>query len=284
MLELPPRARRIRVLDSDPGTGYGTTSACAENTRAPGLYPHQARNYLRVRGEYQIRKNVRCPASELPPRARRILGDKAMGLHPGGTTSACAENTVVLQDADTGESELPPRARRIRITIAWGCSSNGTTSACAENTSHQQSAPALPRNYLRVRGEYGSNALMGTYIVELPPRARRIPPVGVAVPISLGTTSACAENTRPRCGGRCPAWNYLRVRGEYSTAIRNGSYLPELPPRARRIQIKININKPLKGTTSACAENTSPMPHSRQPSRNYLRVRGEYKAFSLPST
>ena len=93
LLELPPRARRIRVLDSDPGTGYGTTSACAENTRAPGLYPHQARNYLRVRGEYQIRKNVRCPASELPPRARRILGDKAMGLHPGGTTSACAENT-----------------------------------------------------------------------------------------------------------------------------------------------------------------------------------------------
>ena len=214
-MELPPRARRIPRTTRKPSTCMGTTSACAENTRAPGLYPHQARNYLRVRGEYQIRKNVRCPASELPPRARRILGDKAMGLHPGGTTSACAENTVVLQDADTGESELPPRARRIRITIAWGCSSNGTTSACAENTSHQQSAPALPRNYLRVRGEYGSNALMGTYIVELPPRARRIRCGLWCFCRFRGTTSACAENTT--CGGSGANFlrNYLRVRGEY---------------------------------------------------------------------
>ena len=97
LLELPPRARRIPRTTRKPSTCMGTTSACAENTRAPGLYPHQARNYLRVRGEYQIRKNVRCPASELPPRARRILGDKAMGLHPGGTTSACAENTVTIR-------------------------------------------------------------------------------------------------------------------------------------------------------------------------------------------
>ena len=71
----------------------GTTSACAENTRAPGLYPHQARNYLRVRGEYQIRKNVRCPASELPPRARRILHNGESVANSIGTTSACAENT-----------------------------------------------------------------------------------------------------------------------------------------------------------------------------------------------
>ena len=155
LLELPPRARRIRVLDSDPGTGYGTTSACAENTTDDTETINMHGNYLRVRGEYQIRKNVRCPASELPPRARRILGDKAMGLHPGGTTSACAENT----------------RKGLLLRLRDG-------------------------NYLRVRGEYGMVAALCSTTRELPPRARRIPPVGVAVPISLGTTSACAENTR----------------------------------------------------------------------------------------
>ena len=153
-MELPPRARRIPRTTRKPSTCMGTTSACAENTRAPGLYPHQARNYLRVRGEYQIRKNVRCPASELPPRARRILGDKAMGLHPGGTTSACAENTVTIrvegfqhgnylrvrgeyghhQGRGLPAWELPPRARRIHVRGCCFVCVMGTTSACAENT------------------------------------------------------------------------------------------------------------------------------------------------------
>ncbi|EFM50318.1 hypothetical protein HMPREF0299_5844 [Corynebacterium matruchotii ATCC 14266] len=87
-----------------------------------------------MRGEYGHHQGRGLPAWELPPRARRIPASSKANDSTGGTTSACAENTVVLQDADTGESELPPRARRIRITIAWGCSSNGTTSACAENT------------------------------------------------------------------------------------------------------------------------------------------------------
>ena len=32
MWELPPRARRIRDTGMGGGTGFGTTSACAENT------------------------------------------------------------------------------------------------------------------------------------------------------------------------------------------------------------------------------------------------------------
>ena len=215
-MELPPRARRIPRTTRKPSTCMGTTSACAENTRAPGLYPHQARNYLRVRGEYQIRKNVRCPASELPPRARRIRSPSGSRASSMGTTSACAENTrkgllLRLRDGNylrvRGEygmvaalcsttRELPPRARRIHLINNQLRLFHGTTSACAENTSHQQSAPALPRNYLRVRGEYFSPRVWSSQRAELPPRARRIPPVGVAVPISLGTTSACAENTR----------------------------------------------------------------------------------------
>ena len=73
--ELPPRARRIRVLDSDPGTGYGTTSACAENTKGRGLGFDYRRNYLRVRGEYFVLDMDGWSLRELPPRARRIRYD-----------------------------------------------------------------------------------------------------------------------------------------------------------------------------------------------------------------
>ena len=51
------------------------------------------------------------------------------------------------------------------------------------------------RNYLRVRGEYliPGSKLPGER--ELPPRARRIPPMGLLDALNNGTTSACAENT-----------------------------------------------------------------------------------------
>ena len=73
-----------------------------------------------------------------------------------------------------------------------------------------------------------------------------------------------------------PGWNYLRVRGEYSLSHAPEILPVELPPRARRILLRLALVVLRSGTTSACAENTSPMPHSSQPSRNYLRVRGEY--------
>ena len=93
LLELPPRARRIRVLDSDPGTGYGTTSACAENTNCSVVAVLLSRNYLRVRGEYCAFTSVEPHGKELPPRARRILTVIKSCDSPIGTTSACAENT-----------------------------------------------------------------------------------------------------------------------------------------------------------------------------------------------
>ena len=50
--ELPPRARRILTTPDSKLGGYGTTSACAENTRRRGCQKRKNRNYLRVRGEY----------------------------------------------------------------------------------------------------------------------------------------------------------------------------------------------------------------------------------------
>ena len=51
--ELPPRARRIRRVERRHGWEIGTTSACAENTPPNPSPSSGAKNYLRVRGEYQ---------------------------------------------------------------------------------------------------------------------------------------------------------------------------------------------------------------------------------------
>ena len=152
---------------------------------------------------------------ELPPRARRILYQLITMIFTDGTTSACAENTLLSPgrrcrrwnylrvrgeyqkdtERKTIMQELPPRARRIPLGLAQRPVCRGTTSACAENTHAKKAA--------KVRG------------LELPPRARRI--LG-ATPFPLraiGTTSACAENTAVAAIYRCCRGNYLRVRGEY---------------------------------------------------------------------
>ena len=52
-------------------------------------------NYLRVRGEYDLRMNLICDWGELPPRTRRIRITCASTTAILGTTSAYAENTQV---------------------------------------------------------------------------------------------------------------------------------------------------------------------------------------------
>ena len=127
-----------------------------------------------------------------------------------------------------------------------------------------------------MRGEYaiidGSTMLKA----ELLPRARRILHQKVGFVRAVGTTSACAENTSLPCFSLACARNYLRVRGEYLTFSSVVSAPTELPPRARRIPLGIKTTPYQKGTTSACAENTSAFSINTEGSRNYLRVRGEY--------
>ena len=94
----------VRNTDLRPNTGLttgnvgeelfaGTTSACAENT-ARGHGDHRVvRNYLRVRGEYDMKSLLSKLFLELPPRARRIPALVEGYLQKPGTTSACAENT-----------------------------------------------------------------------------------------------------------------------------------------------------------------------------------------------
>ena len=208
-----------------------------------------------MRGEYGVTTCTESFCWELPPRARRIRFQpyKPWGLD--GTTSACAENTPILCRFQTtirnylrvrGEyhnsvvsnkpaAELPPRARRI-LALGIECfDTHGTTSACAENTVHNRKFWCRFRNYLRVRGEYDHPLSATDKIWELPPRARRILKNCIANCITLGTTSACAENTCAPWGDVRHLWNYLRVRGEYILMAAHLITTRELPPRARRI-------------------------------------------------
>ena len=172
--------------------------------------------------------------------------------------------------------ELPPRARRIRVENMLGLSRYGTTSACAENTQKPGPRGSGAWNYLRVRGEYINYRIRLLIFMELPPRARRIPCLTLPMLRTLGTTSACAENTRNKNFTHTPGWNYLRVRGEYQARLSPRKILRELPPRARRIRRSSLGAVAVFGTTSACAENTVQNQFNKPHARNYLRVRGEY--------
>ena len=172
--------------------------------------------------------------------------------------------------------ELPPRARRIPLQDQRRILKAGTTSACAENTLSRVADIFGMRNYLRVRGEYLSRFVSHRILRELPPRARRILIPNSFGIVSIGTTSACAENTYPYLSTPMFSRNYLRVRGEYKARNTSGMNNGELPPRARRIQFTAEEFFGHPGTTSACAENTTTMLTCHTRSWNYLRVRGEY--------
>ena len=127
-----------------------------------------------------------------------------------------------------------------------------------------------------MRGEYPDPVDPIYLAEELPPRARRIHSNWVYRDYTLGTTSACAENTLCWPARLWQSRNYLRVRGEYWLAPASNPHAVELPPRARRIRCGFTIIRIEHGTTSACAENTERQLDAIAPWRNYLRVRGEY--------
>ena len=263
-----------------------------------------ARNYLRVRGEYGNPSWDCSGIWELPPRARRILSAGAVATLHQETTSACAENTsrqypgrlwrwnylrvrgeYTKPPGPPGDHrELPPRARRIHTTWDLESQARGTTSACAENTSNDPVVAGIGRNYLRVRGEYMKRARILVPALELPPRARRILHLLLFVSVLVGTTSACAENTRDVYPGQRHRENYLRVRGEYLTQVMGSLQAVELPPRARRIRRNPRRCIMSLGTTSACAENTLHPTNFVGLGGNYLRVRGEYAMGLFPPT
>ena len=153
-------------------------------------------------------------------------------------------------------AELPPRTRRIHNVLQAPVVVLGTTSAHAENTHTIFGGECQGANYLRARGEYDPADHAALTAMELPPRTRRIPaPDGTCAPVG-GTTSAHAENTRPRLPRTHSPVNYLRARGEYPPRGEKHTVFLELPPRTRRIPLGGALMDLWNGTTSAHAENT----------------------------
>ena len=111
-------------------------------------------------------------------------------------------------------------------------------------------------NYLRARGEYMPRRVLTTWLMELPPRTRRIRVTGGVDLSTIGTTSAHAENTLERKPPIGLLWNYLRARGEYFLDASALFIRSELPPRTRRIPPIGVLDAKKAGTTSAHAENT----------------------------
>jgi len=127
-----------------------------------------------------------------------------------------------------------------------------------ENTKRGRRSISLLRNYLRARGEYKSSLKSSAPSQELPPRTRRILAIAISLTALGGTTSAYAENTLDENCEPLFDWNYLRVRGEYLKTAWDEVMSAELPPRARRIRAGPPRCRFPLGTTSACAENTTP--------------------------
>ena len=114
--------------------GFGTTSACAENTNDECVQIPIIVNYLRVRGEYVWPGAKNALNKELPPRARRILSTGRMSIENLGTTSACAENTLTMVMVMVMFWNYL-RVRGEYLSKKHGLViDGGTTSACAENT------------------------------------------------------------------------------------------------------------------------------------------------------
>ena len=128
-----------------------------------------------------------------------------------------------------------------------------------------------------MRGEYAQAWWPGIPAKELPPHARRILAAVAGPALGAGTTSACAENTRPLLPAGGFSGNYLRMRGEYGVPGHMMDMDEELPPHARRIPRRPGRFSVSRGTTSACAENTRYRPRHHEDQWNYLRMRGEYR-------
>ena len=171
--EIPPRARRRGPAAKEYPSKAGNTSACAEKSRGWSWDSPSGGKYLRVRGE-ETSSSARSPGmAEIPPRARRREGRRALEMERNGNTSACAEKRALARcpsccprkylrvrgeeaaasRISSGLPEIPPRARRRDPRHRPPPPRHGNTSACAEKRHCPESTSSIGWKYLRVRGE-----------------------------------------------------------------------------------------------------------------------------------
>ncbi|VFB06056.1 Uncharacterised protein [Corynebacterium striatum] len=257
--EIPPRARRRAIIHYYHAFRRGNTSACAEKRVCGRWCLLPLRKYLRVRGEEERGEACLYPSWEIPPRARRRATGNYGVTCVKRNTSACAEKSIPINAPGPekwkylrvrGEEsqrslrsqrsgEIPPRARR-RVGLCWRCSAGiGNTSACAEKRLCRGMRCCWGWKYLRVRGEEKGTQMPEKRYMEIPPRARRR---GFQIRVNaavIGNTSACAEKSFALALALALEGKYLRVRGEEQLLGCQYQGQVEIPPRARRREVRL---------------------------------------------
>ena len=291
---LPPRVRS-RLPGRDHRTAVdGITSACAEQTDSRIAIPGRRRDYLRVCGADWSCRALTWPASGLPPRVRSRPAFVTSAAANGGITSACAEQTHPIMDADDDDPDylrvcgadagqfirqefakgLPPRVRSRPCEQPHQRDEGGITSACAEQTHAIVQSQFGWRDYLRVCGADTGGQALGYGGRGLPPRVRSRQRVRPACASRERITSACAEQTGGDQQHQRPRRDYLRVCGADGLDADGFVVHAGLPPRVRSRRCRNNRAWSRRRITSACAEQTRYPCTNPFMVRDYLRVCG----------
>ncbi len=151
---------------------------------------------------------------------------------------------------------LPPHARGTLCLIPLLRSTSRSTPACAGNTESRSSSTDWKWVYPRMRGEHAWVSRVADTADGLPPHARGTLLIIVGTVGAVGSTPACAGNTRsrwPMVSRRkvCP-----RMRGEHFHTCSQRSHEIGLPPHARGTRISTTEALQIVRSTPACAGNT----------------------------
>ena len=211
----PPRVRSRRDGREGLPQPLRITSACAEQTQAGLQLPQHRADHLRVCGADHAEPVYTYAPLGSPPRVRSRLVGLALAVGLRGITSACAEQTTVVNNitynvtdhlrvcgADTEATTLammvggsPPRVRSRQDLRDRRRETLGITSACAEQTPSDRAEPQTPRDHLRVCGADRHFVEIDLIASGSPPRVRSRPSFCGDRSDCLGITSACAEQT-----------------------------------------------------------------------------------------
>ncbi len=229
-------------------------------------------------------------------RTRRSTGPEIEGTTLGGPTSARAESTRCASscrrsasahlyspgehDRDAGtrcvDVGSPPLARRAPQRLEPRGMLRRLTSARAERTHFRACFTSIGAAHLRSRGEHGSTVRPIPQHTGSPPLARRALRVHHRHASAARLTSARAESTSARRGGRDRPAVHLRSRGEHGSTIRPIPQQTGSPPLARRALSVPGVREGGHRLTSARAESTAPYGTAPRARTAHLRSRGEH--------
>ena len=134
----PPRVRSRHPLRVGFVVPFGITSACAEQTALVRAVNLRGPDHLRVCGADTLMDTQNCLCEGSPPRVRSRQPPPASSSSHGGITSACAEQTTIIDWLHEVDGDHLRVCGADAVT-EWDLICCGITSACAEQTAREES-------------------------------------------------------------------------------------------------------------------------------------------------